>query len=143
MKYARIFPQLCTHTPRLKTLLHTGDGFNAAAQMLTASGNKLFYNTFPDQNKHFYEIDFILSRAQKICPIEVKSSGYKTHKSLDLFCEKYSDRIRDRYLMYPKDLSKDSACLSPAPQYNDLTRRNAARFNRVSSVLMKPYIDAK
>ena len=89
---------------------------NMIAQMLTASGNKLFYHTFPDKNKHFYEIDFILSRAQKICPIEVKSSGYKTHKSLDLFCEKYSDRIRNRYLMYTKDLSKDGA-LQMVPVY--------------------------
>ena len=86
------------------------------AQMLTASGNKLFYHTFPDENKHYYEIDFILSRAQKICPIEVKSSGYKTHKSLDMFCEKYSDRVRDRYLLYTKDLSKDGA-LQMVPIY--------------------------
>ena len=84
---------------------------NIIAQMLTASGNKLFYHTFPDENRHFYEIDFILSRAQKICPIEVKSSGYKTHKSLDLFCEKYSNRIKDRYLMYTKDLRKDGQLL--------------------------------
>ena len=47
---------------------------------------------------------------------KVKSSGYKTHKSLDLFCEKYSDRIRDRYLMYTKDLSKDGA-LQMVPVY--------------------------
>lgn len=80
---------------------------NMIAQMLTASGNKIFYHTFPDENRHFYEIDFLLSRAQKICPIEVKSSGYKTHKSLDLFCEKYSDRIKDRYLIYTKDMRKD------------------------------------
>ena len=52
-------------------------------------------------------IDFLLSRSQKICPIEVKSSGYKAHKSLDLFCEKYSDRIRERYLLYTKDLRKE------------------------------------
>ena len=84
---------------------------NIIAQMLTASGNKLFYHTFPDENRHFYEIDFLLSRAQKICPIEVKSSGYKTHKSLDLFCEKYSNRIKDRYLMYTKDLRKDGQLL--------------------------------
>ena len=84
---------------------------NMIAQILTAAGNKLFYHTFPDNNKHFYEIDFILSRAQKIDPIEVKSSGYKTHKSLDLFCEKYSDRIRNRYLMYTKDLRKEGELL--------------------------------
>ena len=79
--------------------------------MLTASGNKLFYHTFPDGNRHFYEIDFLLSRSQKICPIEVKSSGYKAHKSLDLFCEKYSDRIGNRYLMYTKDFGKDEQIL--------------------------------
>ena len=41
---------------------------NVIAQMLTASGNKLFYHSFPDENRHYYEIDFLLSRAQKICP---------------------------------------------------------------------------
>ena len=80
---------------------------NMIAQMLIAAGNKLFYHTFPDENKHYYEIDFILSRAQKICPIEVKSSGYRAHKSLDVFCQKYSARIMDRYLMYTKDLNKE------------------------------------
>ena len=84
---------------------------NLIAQMLTASGNKLFYHTFPDNNRHFYEIDFLLSRAQKICPIEVKSSGYNAHKSLDMFCEKYSDRISNRYLMYTKDFGKDEQIL--------------------------------
>lgn len=84
---------------------------NVIAQMLTASGNKLFYHSFPDENRHYYEIDFLLSRAQKICPIEVKASGYKTHKSLDMFCVKYSDRIKDRYLMYTKDTRKDGQLL--------------------------------
>ena len=84
---------------------------NLIAQMLTASGNKLFYHTFPDENRHLYEIDFLLSRSQKICPIEVKSSGYKAHKSLDLFCKKYSDRISSRYLVYTKDFGKDEQIL--------------------------------
>lgn len=43
----------------------------------------------------------------KICPLEVKSSSYKRHVSLDLFSEKYSDRIDRKYLIYTKDLSKD------------------------------------
>jgi len=84
---------------------------NIIAQMLTATGDKLFYHTFPDKSRHFYEVDFILSRAQKISPIEVKSSGYKTHKSLDVFCEKYSSRIRNRYLIYTKDLRKNGQTL--------------------------------
>ena len=43
----------------------------------------------------------------KIIPIEVKSSGYKTHKSLDVFTKKYSGRILKRYLVYTKDMSKE------------------------------------
>lgn len=46
---------------------------NLVAQMLVASGNRLFYYTFPDGNRHNYEVDFLLSRGAKICPIEVKS----------------------------------------------------------------------
>ncbi len=79
---------------------------NLTAQMLTASGNKLFFYTFPKDEKHNYEIDFILSRGSKVCPIEVKSSGYKTHASLDAFSAKFSSRIADRYLIYGKDLAK-------------------------------------
>ena len=57
--------------------------------------------------KHNYEIDFLLSRGNKICPIEVKSSGYKRHASLDAFCKKFSNRVLQRYLIYTKDLQKD------------------------------------
>lgn len=80
---------------------------NLVAQMLRTSGNELFYHTFPDDNNHNYEIDFLLSRGNKLLPIEVKSSGYKTHKSLDKFCEKFSSRIGERYLVYTKDYQKD------------------------------------
>lgn len=77
---------------------------NLVAQILTTKGDKLFYHTWAQDEKHNYEIDFILSRGKKICPIEVKSSGYRTHASLDAFCEKFSERIQDRYLIYTKDL---------------------------------------
>ena len=84
---------------------------NVIAQMIVANGDKLFYYTLPDGNNHNYEIDFMLSRGNKICPIEVKSSGYKTHASLDAFCEKYSSRVGNRYLLYTKDLRKDGETL--------------------------------
>ena len=84
---------------------------NLVAQMLRASGDRLFYYTFPKDKTHFYEIDFLLSRGNKLCPIEVKSSGYKTHASLDAFCRKFSDRIGQRYLIYTKDLQKDEHTL--------------------------------
>ena len=38
---------------------------------------------------------------------EVRSSGYKTHASLDAFCEKFSDRLGERFLVFTKDLRKD------------------------------------
>ena len=81
---------------------------NVVAQMLTSAGNELFYYTFLNEStKHNYEIDFLIARQHKICPIEVKSSGYKTHASLDAFFKKYSSRILQRYLLYTKDVSKD------------------------------------
>lgn len=80
---------------------------NMIAQMLAASGNKLFYYTWPRDATHNYEIDFLLSKGSKLYPIEVKSSGYRTHKSLDAFCEKYSSRVGERYLIYTKDFRKD------------------------------------
>ncbi|MBR4339640.1 MAG: ATP-binding protein [Bacteroidales bacterium] len=87
---------------------------NLVAQMLSAAGNKLYYYTFPTESeKHNYEIDFLLSRGKKIVPVEIKSSGYKTHKSLDMFCDKYSSRVGERILLYTKDYRKDgqTTCL--------------------------------
>ena len=81
---------------------------NAVAQILTANGNALFYHAFMNEStRRNYEIDFILARKNKVCPIEVKSSGYKTHASLDAFSRKFSDRILDKHLIYTKDFAKD------------------------------------
>ena len=85
---------------------------NVVAQLLRSSGNSLYYYTFKErqeetQEARSYEIDFLISRGDKICPIEVKSSGYKAHKSLDEFQRKFSSRIQQRYLLYTKDLRKE------------------------------------
>ena len=91
--------------------LNTNLGYlyeNVVAQMLRASGNELFYHTFPtEKGNRNYEIDFLLARKNKICPIEVKSSGYSTHASLDAFCAKYSARVLDKYLLYSKDIKRE------------------------------------
>ncbi|MGM9778195.1 MAG: ATP-binding protein [Prevotella sp.] len=81
---------------------------NVIAQMLAAAGNRLFYYTWAKDATHNYEIDFLLSRGVKLHPIEVKSSGYNSHASLDAFCEKFSHIIDRRYLIYTKDLKKDN-----------------------------------
>lgn len=81
---------------------------NAVAQILTATGNELFYYTFKNvEQKRNYEIDFIISVKNKICPIEVKFSNYKKHTSIDMFYKKYSSRILNRYIIHTKDISKD------------------------------------
>ena len=81
---------------------------NVAAQMIAASGNNLFYYTFSDKvQKRNYEIDFILSMHNKICPLEVKSSDYRTHPSIDQFYDKFSSRILHRYIIHTKDVRKD------------------------------------
>lgn len=80
---------------------------NMIAQMLRATGKKLYYHTMPyGEGKKYYEIDFVMADGHKISPVEVKSSGYKTHASLDEFCRKYSDRIQNKYLIYTKDLNR-------------------------------------
>ncbi len=84
---------------------------NLVAQMLRSAGNQLFYYTWQKDEKHRYEVDFLLSRGKKVVPLEVKASGYRTHASLDAFCEKYAARVGERYMLYTKDLQKDGATL--------------------------------
>lgn len=85
---------------------------NVVAQMLKASGHELYYYTFPTgSGKHNYEVDFLIADGDKVSPIEVKSSGYKAHTSLDAFCGKFSSRIRNKYLVYTKDMRKDGDVL--------------------------------
>jgi predicted AAA+ superfamily ATPase len=81
---------------------------NVIAQTLRASGHDLYYYTFPsDTSNRNYEVDFMLSNGTKLNPIEVKSSGYNTHPSIDRFIQKYSGRIGEKYLIYTKDYRKD------------------------------------
>ncbi len=81
---------------------------NVIAQMLKAAGHELYYYTFPTESgKHNYEVDFLIAEADKTSPVEVKSSGYKAHTSLDAFCRKFSARIKNKYLVYTKDLRKE------------------------------------
>ena len=81
---------------------------NVIAQMLRSAGNQLFYHTIPTPDgKKYYEIDFLIADEHKISPIEVKSSGYKSHTSLDVFCDKFSDRVQNKYVIYTKDLKRE------------------------------------
>jgi hypothetical protein len=92
---------------------------NMVAQMLRASGHMLFFHEFYFQNEGTlkeikYEIDFLLVKKKKICPIEVKSSGYRSHRSLDSLIKKYPVRMQDKYIIYTKDFRyEDGICYLP------------------------------
>ncbi len=82
---------------------------NIVAQMLKAGGRELFFHEYkyvPEgtETEKKYEIDFLIVKNKKICPIEVKSSGYTSHKSFDYFIEKYPIKVQERYIIYTKDL---------------------------------------
>ena len=92
---------------------------NMVAQMLRSNGYSLYFHEFlyhPDKEapEKKYEIDFLMVRKKKICPIEVKSSGYMTHKSFDYFAAKYPIKLEDKYIIYSKDLKfKDGITFLP------------------------------
>ena len=82
------------------------------AQMLRANGHRLFYHTFlREDGKNYHEVDFLIADGAKLKPVEVKSSGYKSHVSIDRFCEKYSSRVERSYIVYTKDLRKEGNTL--------------------------------
>ena len=89
---------------------------NVVAQMLVANGHRLRFHEFEYAARKAdgtrgvpktYEIDFLIVRGKRVCPVEVKSSSYRTHKSLDMFFQKYDVKANERYVLYGKDLQRD------------------------------------
>ncbi len=114
------FTENVIYNKLLSDKLDTNLGYiyeNAVAQMLTVKGNNLFYYTFGSEtSNHLYEIDFLLSSGNKICPMEVKSGNYRSHTSLDFFCDKYSKRIKEKYVVHTKDYKWENG-ISYLPVY--------------------------
>jgi len=85
---------------------------NTVAQMLRAAGHELYFHEYlfkteENEKEKKYEIDFLTVKKKKICPIEVKSSNYKSHKSFDYLIKKYQLKMEDRYIIYTKDLKQE------------------------------------
>lgn len=85
---------------------------NIVAQTFRTKGYSLFFHEFQYQENEEarqkkYEIDFLLVKKKKICPVEVKSSSYKTHKSFDNFVKKYRPKMEERYIIYSKELKQE------------------------------------
>ncbi len=79
---------------------------NVVAQMLRRNGHKLyFYSRTDNENRENHmEIDFLITQSKKISPVEVKSSNYRSHSSLDKFRKKFSQKLGTPYILYPKDV---------------------------------------
>ena len=79
---------------------------NIVAQILRTNGHKLYFYSRSDSNnrENHMEIDFLITKNKKISPIEVKSSKYTSHSSLDKFTKRYSSKLGVRYILYTKDL---------------------------------------
>jgi len=79
---------------------------NVVSQMLKSGGHRLFFYSRVDSNnrKNMMEIDFLISKKNKICPVEVKSHQYRAHSSLDKFRRRFSSTLGDTYIIYAKDV---------------------------------------
>ena len=84
---------------------------NAVAQMLVASGRKLYFysRSNGDDRQETMEIDFLiakskLARKNNVSPIEVKSGKRIRHASLDKFQRKFSDYLAEPLLFHDGDV---------------------------------------
>lgn len=79
---------------------------NIVAQMLRRNGHKLYFYSRSDttNRENHMEIDFLIRDKNKISPIEVKSANYRSYVSLDKFKKKFTNKIGDSYILYPKDV---------------------------------------
>lgn len=85
---------------------------NLVAQMITASGRELYYQTWEKAGStHYYEVDFLISEGSKINAFEVKSSGSGKHESINEFNRKFSENVHNIYLLSQKDVGKEEKLL--------------------------------
>lgn len=87
---------------------------NIVAQMLTASGHKLYfyYNSSRDDASLRMEIDFLIAKSKitsrhNISPIEVKYGGRYTLTSLRKCRDKYVEQLDTMYVLHKNDLKEE------------------------------------
>lgn len=73
---------------------------NYVAQALTSLDYDLLFHS---RSKPRIEIDFLIRRGIKTCPIEVKSSGYRVHASLDWLVANRRGALGAKYVMCTGD----------------------------------------
>ena len=79
---------------------------NIVAQMFRLRRPRLYFYSRSD-NRHRennMKIDFLIAEGKKIAPVEVKSSSYRYHSSLDKFRKRFPSVIGNSYILYTKDV---------------------------------------
>ena len=79
-----------------------------------SEGEKQSDEADPDPDRDWespIEIDFLIRRGRKICPVEVKSSDRVKHDSLDRFIRRFGKTLGQAYLLCTKDVRRDGDVL--------------------------------
>ena len=91
---------------------------NMVAQMLTASGHKLYFysNCSREDKDSRMEIDFLITKSKissrhNISPIEVKSGKNYTLTSLRKFMKKYDEQTHIPYVLHTNDLKTEEGII--------------------------------
>lgn len=92
--------------------LHVNEGMiveNAVAQALRTEGHALFFyrKADPDTRKTVMEIDFLVRQGGKVCPVEVKSGGSKSLKSLTRFKEALGNKVGTSYVLHAGEIKRE------------------------------------
>lgn len=79
---------------------------NIVAQMLRINRSRLYFYSRSDNlhRENNLEIDFLITEGKKVAPVEVKSSDYRSHSSLDKFRKHFSSISGNSYILYTKDV---------------------------------------
>ena len=77
---------------------------NYVAQALVSAGHELLFHS---KSKPKMEIDFLIRRGIKACPIEVKSSACRRHASLDALIEKCRGKLGEKYVVCAEDFHEE------------------------------------
>jgi len=119
---------------------------NIVAQMLVASGHKLYFSSNPSRNDSAsrMKIDFLIAKSKisnrhNISPIEVKSGKQYTLRSLNKFRTKYAQQLHTPYVLHTSDVKKEGGrrhSLS-TPVY-DSTIVTASPLTRRTSEVLDP-----
>ena len=77
---------------------------NYVAQALVSAGHELLFHSKANPKM---EIDFLIRRGIKTCPIEVKSAACRRHASLDALIERCRGKLGDKYVVCTEDYHEE------------------------------------